>query len=1321
MSNYSNNAKSGNPQNTLLKRLHTPGGLFAILLGSVLSGIVIFYINALPIFIPGTQAPLPFLLLFASVVFSSIFWGLRSGLASAAVSSIFIIYAVEISFGPESLTGHPAKGILGILLYFIAAFFLGKTKDQNAELLSVLKANESDLEAKVNQRTAALQDAVNQLQQESVLRKESEKALKFQKKLLECQMEALPGAILIVSENREMQLFNHKFLDLWQIPKSVIDDRSNPKTVEVLKKQVVDSEAFLKRIEHIYAHPEMETRDVLFLKDGQIFERFTAPVIGEDGQFSGRIWYFQDVTELKYAEELLKTREERYYTLFEESPVSFLEKDFSSIKKYLDHLINIGTTDIRAYLYSHPEEVLQQTQTAKVLDFNKKSMELYECDTIDSLLSHLNHYNHKNLITAFTEIFCAISAGADSFEKEIEIITAKNQIKHVLYKFTVVPGYKDTYSRVLIALVDISERIAAEKSVKESEEKFRQIVETANEGIWVIDKENKTSFVNNKMAEMLGYTIEEMMGKTLFMFMNDEGREIAAKNVERRKQGITEQHEFKFQRKDGTILWALLNTNPLFDNNKTYAGALAMVTDITVRKKVDLVIKEQAEYTKKLLDATLDGYILADPQGNILQVNQSYCQMVGYSEDELLTMNIRDLEGKLKPEEIEKRVADMLRHGGARFETRHQCKNGTMIDLDVSIVIITETDSQKVSAFVRDISESKQNLMKLQKSEERFESLLQSLNDVVWAAKADGSEMLYINDAAEKIYGRPRSEFLTNANASMWLEAVHPEDRDWVTQESQKLIEKGNTELEYRIIRPDGRIRWLNDRKSVVFDESGKPLRIGGIARDITALKRVEEKYRSLYTEAPIMYLVTQEVNGVPKIRDVNQEFLKLLGYRAEEVIGCDLIKFYSPDSQKELLEHGGFQRALLGAFNVEERTLVTKDGQIIDTILKALPEYDTEGNAIGTRAMYVDITERRKAETTLIESEERFRQIAETIREIFWMFDVSEQNMIYISPAFETIWGIRREEMYKDPMTFYKAIHPDDQPSVMEKINRQQVGESTDIEYRVLRPDGSQRWIRDRGFPIKDQNGNVYRITGIAEDITERKNAQLALEKTSTQMQALATHLQTVREDERTMIAREIHDEVGQILTVLKLDLSFIEGELNKPTEEIDISVIHAEIETINELLDQTSHKLSQLITELRPEIIDNLGLLPAIEWQVKEFQKRTGINCQLKLSVKNLKFNNEYSTAIYRIVQESLTNVLRHSQANKVKINIRQSNEFLKIEIKDNGIGIGQQQIDAMNSFGLVGMKERAIILGGELQISGKPGHGTTLIVSIPISKMV
>ncbi|MGI0483926.1 PAS domain S-box protein [Pantanalinema rosaneae CENA516] len=392
---------------------------------------------------------------------------------------------------------------------------------------------------------------------------------------------------------------------------------------------------------------------------------------------------------------------------------------------------------------------------------------------------------------------------------------------------------------------DITQRKQAEEALREQEEQYRRIVETATEGIWVLDRDNQTSFVNHQMATMLGYSISEMMGETLFSFMDEEGIAIANQNLDRRRQGIVETHDFKFRRKDGSELWAIVSTAPFFDQQGQYAGALGMITDITERKQTEAA---------------------------------------------------------------------------------------------------------------------------LQDSEQRLNSILHSLDDVVWSTSATGSELFYLNSAAEKLYGRPVAEFFQNPD--LWLEVVHPDDRDRVIAESQAMLETGSKDLEYRIIRPDGEIRWLRDRCQSICDIGSKTCRLDGIATDITkrrqaeaALRKSEEQFRLIFELAPIG-IALNTLNG--QFLKVNQAFCEVIGYSADELRDLTFADITHPeDLDTDLTFTQQLLEGKLTHFQIEKRYLA-KDGKVVMALLQATLIRDPAGNPWQTIAQVVDITDRKRMEDQL-------------------------------------------------------------------------------------------------------------------------------------------------------------------------------------------------------------------------------------------------------------------------------------------------------------------------------------------------------------------
>ena len=274
--------------------------------------------------------------------------------------------------------------------------------------------------------------------------------------------------------------------------------------------------------------------------------------------------------------------------------------------------------------------------------------------------------------------------------------------------------------------------------------------------------------------------------------------------------------------------------------------------------------------------------------------------------------------------------------------------------------------------------------------------------------------------------------------------------------------------------------------------------------------------------------------------------------------------------------------------------------------------------------------------------------------------------------------------------------------------------GEPYDVEFRVVRPNGEIRLVHSQGEVIRDESGRPRRAFGTVQDVTELKGAEEKLKATSAQLRALAARLEGIREEERTRVAREIHDELGQALTAIKIDFTSLLRDL----PEIQ-GLAAPRSQSILNLLDQTIQSVRRIGTELRPTILDDLGLAAALEWVAEDFQARTGTRVQVRLPDSDPTIDRERATALFRIFQETLTNIARHAEATQVDVRLSKENGNLVLKVRDNGKGISQEQLSAEASLGILGMRERVLLLGGTLAISGIPGSGTTVRVLIPDSK--
>jgi PAS domain S-box-containing protein len=293
--------------------------------------------------------------------------------------------------------------------------------------------------------------------------------------------------------------------------------------------------------------------------------------------------------------------------------------------------------------------------------------------------------------------------------------------------------------------------------------------------------------------------------------------------------------------------------------------------------------------------------------------------------------------------------------------------------------------------------------------------------------------------------------------------------------------------------------------------------------------------------------------------------------------------------------------------------------------------------------------------------------------------------------------------------------VNPDDRRRWQALMDRD--GGVRNYEKQCCRSEGSIIWLEDNAHTVRDSNGRVLYYEGSFVDITERKRAEEQSKSSHQKLRVLSAHLQSVREKERIRISREIHDELGQILTVLKMELLWLEKRLSGAKKEAPLQQLQKRTREMLPLINKSIESVQRISTELRPGVLDDLGLIATLEWQVKDFQKRLEIQCNFSTNLDDSKLDQNLTTALFRIFQEIMTNVARHANAARVDIRLMEEDGYLTLEVKDNGRGILESEIVAIKSLGLLGMRERVHFLNGEINITGIPGVGTTISVRIPL----
>jgi PAS domain S-box-containing protein len=371
---------------------------------------------------------------------------------------------------------------------------------------------------------------------------------------------------------------------------------------------------------------------------------------------------------------------------------------------------------------------------------------------------------------------------------------------------------------------------------------------------------------------------------------------------------------------------------------------------------------------------------------------------------------------------------------------------------------------------------------------------------------------------------------------------------------------------------------------------------------------------------------------------------------------------------------------------------------------------------AAANEYLKTEIAERKRAEEALRASETKFRRLLDSsiIGVVFWDLNGS---LLSANDLFLNMTGYSREDLQQGLLS-WKDLTPPEYAHVDDRAlaELQVAGTCVPFEKEYIRKDGSRVSVLIGSALLEghDDKGSSFIM-----DITERKRSEEKLRITAEQLRALSARLQMAKEEESTRIAREIHDELGGALTTWKWDLEAISDVISEPLDSSQVAALQAKFEAMIELTTTTLDTVRRLASELRPMALDELGLVEAIEWQALQFQTRTGIAVEYECPQEKVDLNSEQSTAVFRILQETLTNVLRHAQATKVTITVKQESGEFFLAIKDNGRGIKESEKSGAHSLGLLGMRERAHLIGAQIDIIGREGKGTLVAMRIPISE--
>ena len=491
-----------------------------------------------------------------------------------------------------------------------------------------------------------------------------------------------------------------------------------------------------------------------------------------------------------------------------------------------------------------------------------------------------------------------------------------------------------------------------------------------------------------------------------------------------------------------------------------------------------------------------------------------------------------------------------------------------------------------------------------------------------------------------------------------------------------------------------------------VFESRMSALPEGGaisIVRDVTQRREAE---RALRDSEARLRLLTEQIPAILWTTDADLRItsstgagLRALGLAPEQTTGTMLADYLGTrDPDHPVLK--GHRRALAGESVTDETEW---QGRTFQRHME--PLRDAAGRVVGVLGLALDISARRAAEESLEEA----HRIARLGR---WSWDAVRDDVAW-SDEMLGMFGVPRGDEPRSAGGFLEIVHPDDRADTAARLASLSRGAPVyRAEHRVLRPDGSVRHLVCEGRPARDDDGTLRRLDGQSSDVRDRRRAGEGLRASRPTLRNLALRSQKVREEERAAVAREIHDELGQSLTGMKMDLVWL-------AERPDHVDTPQRVQSLLRLVDSTLDAMRELAGRLRPAMLDHLGLEAALESMARDMARRAGIGCRLKLEAADVPRDEERDTAIYRIAQEALTNVVRHAGAGAVRLRLRPDGDTLALRVEDDGRGIRPGELKNPGSLGLAGMKERARALGGTVRVRRARTGGTVVVCRMPLRR--
>ena len=980
----------------------------------------------------------------------------------------------------------------------------------------------------------------------------------------------------------------------------------------------------------------------------------------------------------------------------------------------------------RAILNASPDSIIISDTVGKVIMASESAVKNYGFDTsADVIGQDIRKFTSAEDLERMVANFEEMKAGIHSGPHEYKSIKKDGTVFDIEVKGGNIYNSEGEIRGLVFIARDVSERKIEQRRLLESEEKYRSIFENSPYGILYYDIAGKIIDCNESFVNLLGSTRAKLIGLDTKKLKNT--KIVAA--IQASISGESCAYDDVYVSETGArspYIKAIFTPIKLEDGS--IMGGVGLVEDVTTIRESERLVKKSEMEFRAVWENASNGLRLTNAEGVIVRVNDAFCRIFGVERSHIEGKTIADLY----PVDDKAHVIEMHQQ---RFATRnvaqHIEKELTLwdgakkwVEVDNSFVDIEGQPTLLLGIF-NEITQRKNAIVALENSEQKYRDLINNSPEGI-TIYVD-NKIAFINNAAwqmmrasspDDMLGHPVTDF------------IHPDNHELVLQRmffvSQAPVNMILPAVEEKYLRLDGTEVYAEIKVMPIMYEGQKAIQI--IGHDISERKKAElelERNRielkTIYDNAPVMMCVLNEKRS---IQFANNAFSDYIGLKeallnnidpvgvfncinaignpngcgaSDNCTGC-VLRLAMEDSLNTGRTHNNIEfSSKLVINNVEQEVYLLASTALIET--------DAEKRLL---LCFTDISERKETEKALQRSEMFLRTFIDNVPFMIWARDTNNVGILEnkkLVEDFGSSLGKKPDDQDIDDAAREVWLQNNKRVMKGEIIN-------DEIIYTIK---GEDRYYHQICFPIK-LNNEIIGIAGFNIDITDKKIAEEALVASQIQLKEFAAHLQNVREEERILLSREIHDELGQILVAVKFDL----GMLQLRTKAIENDAAAAEIIELMKhmagLIDNTIKAARRIMTDLRPAVLDMLGPVDAIRQHVQAYAEHQQINCSFTSELEQLALSPQQAVALFRIVQEALTNIAKHALASEVQVQILRVDKGLELTIVDNGIGFDSTRKARVDSFGLLGMKERAYLLDGEVSITSTPGKGTAVKLVIP-----